>query len=412
MSDPEIVWNKEQKQAISDIADWANAKGNTCISLSGAAGCGKTTILKEAKKSFETKPNVSWTAMTGRAALRLNQAAGVPATTLHSQLYTRPKIGARGALMFETINMEKRPDILVVDESSMISPKIYEDLKKWEALGTRILLVGDYFQLPPVMSPDEEKQYGADFSVFSLAKGPVLRQVMRSDSDTITVATQLREQGKLLMKNHGSYTFKVASLPDKMAVEDYISDQDDHCLITWRNNLRMSSNADIRNKLGHVGMMPLPGEPVIVKRNGQTVLNGETHKVKTLTPGPRLGELSTFWLTTESGKKILTSVQGRNQKVDGLAPFLKDWHAYRDGLRKGSFEEPIPITYGYVHTAHSKQGDEARRVTVFLSYSDTQNEHFRKPTILPDGSKAPFATRFMYTSLTRARKQVTVILGQ
>lgn len=406
-----LNWNKEQLQAISDISDWVKSRtGPKKMSLTGAAGVGKTSVLVALKDVLSSNGMVSWTAMTGKAALRVTQTTGMAATTLHSQLYTRPKIGKRGALLFEVINMDKRPDVLIIDESSMITPKIMKDLDIWVEKGTKILFVGDPIQLPPVMSPEEEKEYGSDFSVFSHVSGPMLLKVMRSDDDIVRVATKLREENIIPFKDEGCYSFKMAQLPDKMAVDQYISDPEDHAVITWRNKLRMQANIDIRKRLGIYDVSIQPNEPVMICKNGQTVLNGEVHKTVSLTRGPMLGGTNNAWLNI-GATKILVNVDGREQKLDGMMPFVKDWHRYRDDLKKGAFEEPIPITYGYVFTAHKVQGSEFRRVTIFLSRSDMENDNFKKPTKLPTGQTMAFATRWLYTSLTRAKKQVTLILG-
>ena len=408
----EIQWNSEQKQAIQQILDWVNNKnGERNMSLSGFAGCGKSTLMKEVSKHIR-KDTISWTAMTGKAALRLSQASNVPASTLHSQLYGRPKFGKRGSLLFEHVNMEKRPDILVIDESSMTNAKIYEDLQIWVENGTKILFVGDPFQLPPVQTPEEEAKYGEDFSIFHIVKGPVLTKVMRSSDDVVKVATVLREEGKLQQRSEGKYEFRRAHLPEKIAIDDYFSNREDHALITWRNAMRMSSNKEIRKRLGYPDIIPMEGEPVLICKNSKEYLNGEVVTVRDFKPGPRLGEMNTYWLTDNKGIKNLVSVDGRNTKLDGMMPIKNDWKAYVADKKKIGVEDPVPVTYGYSFSCHKYQGNEAKRVTVFLAADDTRNPHFIKKTKLPDGRHIPFATRWTYTAITRAKEQVTVILGE
>src|ERR1041385_5108140 len=94
--------NKEQKVAVEAIKEWATGKGPALLSLTGAAGTGKTTILHEAKKHIV---GAAWTAMTGRAALRLSEAAGVKASTLHAVLYKRPEMLKGGEIEFQSLNV-------------------------------------------------------------------------------------------------------------------------------------------------------------------------------------------------------------------------------------------------------------------------------------------------------------------
>ena len=117
------------------------------------------------------------------------------------------------------------------------------------------------------------------------------------------------------------------------------------------------------------------------------------------------------WLRTEDGLNILVNTQGKSEQMDGFFPDLEDWKTYGKEFAISRMPEPIPITYGYVSTAHKAQGSEYRRVTVFLAGYDLGNDNFRKQTVLPNGDKMPFATRWLYTSLTRAKTQVDLILG-
>ena len=109
--------------------------------------------------------------------------------------------------------------------------------------------------------------------------------------------------------------------------------------------------------------------------------------------------------------------------MDGASPWVQNWGSYRGALHSQHqrdypdcymdvpAKEPIPITWAYALTAHKAQGSEWRRVTVFLSNADINNSYFFKNTALPDGSKMKFAMRWIYTAITRAREQVTIVIG-
>lgn len=406
-----IRWNREQREAIDRIRGWADkTQEGMLLSLSGPAGSGKTVLLQAVRPFLDGK-RVAWTAMTGKAALRMCQTSGVQATTLHAALYQRPKKGKRGRLYFDVI---KAPDVdyLVVDEISMAGPKIYDDLQSWRARGVRMLFIGDGYQLPPVMTPDEEKRYGKDFSIFREVKGPFLRQVMRSGDDILDAATQLREEGRVPRRSNGGYSICRSSTPGMKAVEDYLADRDDHIVITWRNKLRMAANRRIRSRLGYKYSLPERNEPMFVCKNGDGVLNGEIHYTSSIEDGPPLGgEVRTHWFCTQEGIRFLVNFQGLNDEVDGFFPEVKDWSKYYMDLRGAGVNEPIPMTYGYCGTAHKFQGSEARRVTVFLANEDLHNPHFCAITTLPNGEKMPFSTRWLYTAATRAKDRLSLIFG-
>lgn len=414
---PEINWNSEQREAIDRIRGWADkTAAGMQISLSGAAGTGKTTVLGAIKPFLEGK-QVAWTAMTGKAALRMREAAGVEAKTLHSVLYKRPNKGANNKLYFNTLKVPDGIRFLIVDEASMITPKIYNDLQAWAAQGVRILFVGDGYQLPPVLDYKEVKEHGEDFSIFCKVEGPQLDKVMRSGDDIIRVATQLREENEVPKKNIGeAYKIWRSPTPGMEAIEAWLKDNDDHIMITWRNKLRMAANRLIRKRLGFTGELPNKSEPVMVCKNGETdsgvVLNGEIHFAEEFSEGAHFGkEVKCMNFYTDMGLNIFANTQGRDEPMDGGFPNVKDWKEYMMHFRISRLPDPIPLTYGYVSTAHKAQGSEYRRVSIFLAAEDLANDKFRKDTMLPNGKTMPFATRWLYTSLTRAKSQVSLILG-
>ena len=424
----------EQSQIVDALVSWVQDPYGDIreFALTGAAGTGKTSLLRHLKNQLDL---VTWTAMTGKAARRLAQVVDVPAQTLHSLLYYPPK-EQRNNLDFSAT----RPapgGIVVIDEASMVTPKLLEDLQNtWVQEGTRILYVGDGYQLPPILSKAEEKKYGKDFTIFREIDGFELTQVMRSDDDVLYAATYLREEGKLLTESRGAYEFRQAPIC-MSAINDWFDDRDDHALITWRNKLRMDANTIVRTRLGHVSPLPERGEPVLFRKNGQGVLNGQIEPVESIVGGVQLGSVETHDLyleqvsdndrpAEESVETVRVTAQGRDSVMDGAMPWLENdaWRAFtralnadRDRLRAEHDDRsinavyPIPITWGYVLTGHVVQGSEYRRATIFLTSRDTNSRPFRQQTKLPNGKTMSFALRWMYSALTRAREQATIVVG-
>jgi len=89
-------------------------------------------------------PAIALAAPTGKAAKRLSEATGRPASTLHRLLEAGPKGFQRGP---------ERPieaELVIVDESSMIDTLLMEALLSALPDHTRLVLVGDVDQLPSV----------------------------------------------------------------------------------------------------------------------------------------------------------------------------------------------------------------------------------------------------------------------
>lgn len=416
---PTFAWTDEQNEALARVANW-RLRGSafdyddnnlSFFSLTGPAGTGKTTVLRDVVNQMY---GVALTAMTGKAALRLAEQTGRGASTLHRILYFPPSPGR--AAEFTQLRDPEGISNLIVDEASMMTPSVYRDLQKWASRGVRVLLVGDPYQLPPVITGKELQQHGEDYSVFTYVKGAALKTVMRSAGGILRAATYVRERGDIFRKDDDNYGFVSTKTPLDHAVTEYVNDPDDHLVITWRNSTRMAANKEIRKRLGYGGPLPDPGEPVLIKKNGNGFLNGEIVRCGEFEDGPMIADLPTLWMTTLDGLKLLVTVNGGGKDggefFDGGQPWVKNWSAYTRELEKLSLPEPAPVTWGYCLTAHSAQGSEARRVTVFLEKGDDRSGYFRKPTTLPSGEKASFSSRWIYTATTRGRERAMMIVGR
>jgi len=115
--------------------------------ITGGPGVGKTTIVRGIVSILSRKGlRVALAAPTGRAAKRLSEATGQPATTLHRLLEWRPAEGVFGRAPARPLDA----DLLVVDEASMLDVRLAADLVAALSPGTRLVLVGDVDQLPSV----------------------------------------------------------------------------------------------------------------------------------------------------------------------------------------------------------------------------------------------------------------------
>jgi len=112
--------------------------------LTGPPGSGKTTTVRTALAALPRGAEVLLAAPTGKAARRLSQATDRPATTIHRML------GYRGpGAWAHTRENPIRADLVVIDESSMLDYELALAVL-YACRLTRLVLVGDADQLPPI----------------------------------------------------------------------------------------------------------------------------------------------------------------------------------------------------------------------------------------------------------------------
>ena len=152
----------DQKVFIDKFSSFIKDKtSNPTFLLKGYAGTGKTTLVSaivNACKSLNIP--VILLAPTGRAAKVLSNYSSAPASTIHRAIYHKKSmdIASNFVLGFNKISNA----LFVVDEASMINTAsegffgtgdLLSDLVQYVFSGapnTRLLLLGDDAQLPPV----------------------------------------------------------------------------------------------------------------------------------------------------------------------------------------------------------------------------------------------------------------------
>ncbi len=156
----------EEQRAAAEIA-----VAQALTVLTGGPGTGKTTtiarllalLVEQAERAGLPRPRIALAAPTGKAAARLAEAVaagsdeltaadrarltGLPGTTLHRLLGPRPDTSVR----FKHNRGNRLPhDIIVVDETSMVSLTMMARLVEAVRPDTRLILVGDPDQLASV----------------------------------------------------------------------------------------------------------------------------------------------------------------------------------------------------------------------------------------------------------------------
>ena len=146
-----ITYNNKQQEAI------LSAFKRHFEIITGGPGTGKTTIIKSIvsmyqnvfkKSSSDMLNEVTLLAPTGRAAKRMMEAVGFPAVTIHRFLKWNKENNKFGVNEYNKVNTK----LVIIDEASMVDTYLLDSLLKGLFYDTKIILVGDYNQLPSVGS--------------------------------------------------------------------------------------------------------------------------------------------------------------------------------------------------------------------------------------------------------------------
>lgn len=132
------------------VAAWM-ALTAPCSVMTGGPGTGKTTTIRTITAILNSqRKRLRLSAPTGRASKRMEEAVGMPASTIHRALEYNPQQG--GFQRNEMTPMEE--DFFIVDESSMVDQSLASSYVRAIRPGARLLWVGDVDQLPSVGAGD------------------------------------------------------------------------------------------------------------------------------------------------------------------------------------------------------------------------------------------------------------------
>lgn len=323
---------EKQKDIIRKII--GDLEEKNFVTLGGYAGTGKTTCIKTINDALTRKKlKFHPCAFTGKASSVMRNKGIKEATTIHSAIYMPYTYEEDGVMHTEWILKNESElgqiDGFIVDEASMVSKEIHEDLISY---GMPVIYVGDHGQLEPVGSK------------FNLMSDPMykLEDVHRNAGEIAHFAEHLR---------HGkpSTTFECGSkvqVVKSSAVEDRHLGMVDQIIVAF-NRSRVSINEQVRKHLNIEYTNIALGEKIICLRNNRKLglFNGMQGVVT----------------------KVSKSYDMFDFVANGQNYINIEYYSKQFGQEKNIFkfnQEENPFDYAYAITCHKAQGDEFDSVIV------------------------------------------------
>lgn len=218
--DNNIKYDELQKKAIH------SGVNNNITIITGGPGTGKTTIVKAIvnilihEKKIK-QDDIALLAPTGRASKKLMETTSISASTIHKYLGWDKDTNTFATDEY-CPNSQK---YVIVDEVSMIDTLLMEALLKGIRRDTKLILVGDYYQLP------------------SVSEGQVLKDIIDSDCLPVIRLNQIYRQSE------GSYILNLAyDIKNKNISEDLFIKKDDYLYINSDNDNTSSYIKEIVKK--------------------------------------------------------------------------------------------------------------------------------------------------------------------
>lgn len=357
MAETGMILSQEQKNAVSMILR------NRISVLTGGPGTGKSAtqkVLVESLKTLQPSASIRCIAPTGMAAMRMTEATGCEAMTIHRALGLMP-----GELKSKKLLTE---DLILVDESSMIDIFLLEALLKNISDKSSLVFIGDVAQLP------------------SIAAGNILKNII-SSKVPVTELTKVFRQGD------NSIAFNCA----KIKAGNTLLDEDESFSF-----VEADTSAEIQKK--------------VCRLYAEEVERSGIDSVCCLSPYRRKTKTGVNQLNRAIRKELSKEQKGYCERVDGIRIYTGDKITFlknKDGLVNGDSGTAVKA---YKGTCVCRFGEKELVLTgedlssIEPAFAQTvhkaQGQEYKTVIVVCDEAHQGFLTRnLVYTSISRAKKR-------
>jgi exodeoxyribonuclease V alpha subunit len=372
----------------AQFAAYEAAMRHAIVVISGGAGTGKTHTLARVAQTFkEANLRIALCSPTGKAAKRIEESLralglDLEAKTIHRLLaYNGREFERQSLSPPDGVGTTGKPtddgfDVIIIDEFSMVDVSLMAELlRRIDLTKTRLILVGDHNQLPPVGAGNVLRDCIKHKLVPTFILDEVVRQAGVLKTNSMAILSQ-----RMMPTAVGDPAWSVIdTLKDPMQIQVYLRD-----LVLNRipDRLGLDPVNDVQiitpTHLGPLGTKT-------INEMMQYLLHGAVDRKFAV--GDKV-----IQTTNDYGLGIMNGTIGIVSEIEtvGGTKYIVDFDG--DGRRQIQDEQILNLQLAYALTAHKAQGSEFPCVVVLCHKS-----HF-------------FADRnWLYTAVTRASKYCIVV---
>lgn len=397
-----LILEEKQREAVIE------AVRNGVFIITGGPGTGKTTTINMLIRYFaEERMDIFLAAPTGRAAKRMTETTGFEAKTIHRLLELSGNMEQEDGNYYDKNNgferNEQNPleaDVIIIDEMSMVDIHLFQALLKSITVGTKLIMVGDDNQLPPVGPGAVLKDMilSGKFSTITLEK--IFRQ--ENASDIVLNAHRIHE-GKSVKLDNKSTDFFFLERDDPEVIMESIIYLVSKKLPPYVKAEPFEIQVMTPMRKGSLGVESLNEKlqeklnPPSPKKKEKELFNGvfrEGDKVMQIKNNYQLEWeiVSKYGITIDKGLGVFNGDLGVIREIN---PVVESMVVVFDENRQVNypFRQLEELELAYAITIHKSQGSEYPAIVMPI---------LSGPAMLMNRN-------LLYTGITRAKKCVTLV---
>ncbi|GLO68365.1 MULTISPECIES: ATP-dependent DNA helicase [Oceanobacillus] len=382
-----IILTKEQEDAVKGIKEWFNKGERQHFVLAGFAGTGKTFLVDHLIQQMGLHNNhVAFAAFTGKASLLLRKAnPGYRCSTIHRLAYKLDAESEHTAFILREKKELEHLRLIVIDEASMLSKEIFNDLLSF---GIPLLLIGDEGQLPPI-GGNFNVLYEPDFRLTEIhrqAKGnPIIHLSMLARGKKKIEPGAYGKNAYVLSKNNVS-----PQLLDNICLR---SEQ----VLCGYNSTRKKINQKVRQLKGFNSPLPMVGDKLICTKNnwettlgGISLVNGLTGFVKKVEIKEKQEDITRDCISVDFRPDFMSE----EKCFEGLLLLEDDFKkSANTRLSTDEYKKYDKLDFGECITVHKAQGSAYERLLVINEVLDSSQHE-----------------KWLYTAITRSSDKLILVI--